>query len=793
MASGGRAQTFFHPWLEAVLFGLVPLVYSILQTRSMLIFNHFSIFARTAISTLLYEKAMHISASGKASTNTGQVVNMMSTDASQLQRLIQNGGLILVSPLVIIASLILIFIELGNATWVGVGLMLFLIPVNGILLSVVSNMRKRVLKYSDLRVKLMNEILTGIRIIKYYAWEKPFQYEVERLRANELKYLTNMAYVSAAGFSLLMQSAPIIQLILVFYTYVQIQDEALTVSSTFAIVSLFTYMRVPLALLTMGMLQYSQSKVSLRRFSRYLQLRDIEKYVNNDVSSSDGIIAQSIGCIVIQNGSFSWTSAGADVSLTNHDVNKRKSQRRSTVGSSSRSSKTSILSESNEFQNSILEANSLGLTMLEDSESINIPALRNINVSIKPGELIAVVGTVGSGKSSLLSAILGDMEPTLGSSVLIPNGRNNCVNFMSYCCQSPWVINSSLKGNILLGRDFDEARYNLVIEACALIDDIRSLPAGDSTEIGERGINLSGGQKARVALARALYSPDIKILLLDDSLAAVDAHVGEHLFSRAVCGDLCGTMTRIMVTNHLPFLSRCDRVLVMENGEIKHFDTYVDLLAAGVVFPGEIEFDVHQGGDQNRSIGFGKEKATANDQKNIKDMKEYGHHLISKEERKEGSITGSVYSHYVHAGGVFKVIALLSVQAAGRTAEVLGAFWLGHWATVAGNAFMEGIPLTKEKTIFYVDIYALYGMLGVVGLTVRAIFIAWHRLYASQTLHDNLTRSILRAPVAFFDGRLLIALTFSNIISLDIFLLNLIHSASYSYWAGSQQIRSRYG
>merc|ERR1712071_313366 len=160
---------------------------------------------------------------------------------------------------------------------------------------------------------------------------------------------------------------------------------------------------------------------------------------------------------------------------------------------------------------------------------------------------------------------------------------------MGYCNQTPWVVNDTLKGNILFGRDFDEKRYDKVVKACALLDDLAILPAGDMTEIGERGINLSGGQKARVCLARAMYSAETKILLLDDPLSAVDAHVGDHLFTKAIKGEISRGTTRILVTHHVHFLPRCDYVIVMEDGKIAHQGKYNDLILKGVEFKGAIE------------------------------------------------------------------------------------------------------------------------------------------------------------------------------------------------------------
>ena len=203
--------TFLHPWIEVAGLGLLPSLTSILQTRSQTIFQHGAIFVRTAVSTLLYEKSLSVSAAGRATTNTGQVVNMMSNDTTQLQRFIQFGGMTLVAPLPIVVVLVLIYRQVGQATWVGVGFMVALAPVNVVVFSVVGKMRRKVLKYSDLPVKAMNEILAGIRIIKYYAWEKPFRAEVGKIRDKELKALTNLAYVSAVGFLLILLSAPIIQ------------------------------------------------------------------------------------------------------------------------------------------------------------------------------------------------------------------------------------------------------------------------------------------------------------------------------------------------------------------------------------------------------------------------------------------------------------------------------------------------------------------------------------------------------------------------------------------------------
>jgi ATP-binding cassette subfamily C (CFTR/MRP) protein 1 len=764
---------FKHPWVEVVALGVLPVAISLLQTRNQVIMAHCAVYVRTAVSTLLYRKSLRISAAGRAKTSTGQVVNMMSNDTTQLQRFLQFAGMTLVAPFQIIISLVLIYGQVGNATWVGVGFMLFLAPVNTVVFSVVSKMRRRVLKYSDMRVKMMNEILGGIRIIKFYAWERPFGKEVDKIRENELDALTKLAYVSAVGFSLILLSAPIIQPILVFLTYVSIQDEPLDAATAFTTVALFNIMRFPFAFMPMGLLQYIQSKISLRRLERYLQLPELVEYVIADDESAEG-------SIIVKNGTFSWVDPdAAPIKPIQHEKKKKKKKKRrsSSAGNGDSDITSNVDSEMRDTIHSLAST-----TSSEISRGPTI-TLQDINFSIEPGMLVAVVGPVGSGKSSLLSAILGEMEPLNDSKVHIPQSEasKSTSGFVSYCSQSPWVVNDTLRGNIIFGREYDEQRYKKIIELCALVDDFAILPAGDMTEIGERGINLSGGQKARVSLARAMYAKSTKILLLDDPLSAVDSHVGEHLFAKAIAGEETKNTTRVLVTHHVHFLPRCDKVIVMNQGRIEHQGTYADLIAQGVDFAGAVDASKHANDESNDEKATKKESSIVDEDdkaaiidkdktaaevkdeetegKNESSMRAKGEKLVSTEEREEGSVAGSAYIIYAKAGGLIAWFTAITVQGIGRGSEVGSTFWLSYWAAQSLNATMNGNPHTASDTYYYVGIYALFGMVGVLGLTIRSLALAYHRLGASRKLNSDLTKSILRAPVAFFDvtpiGRIL--------------------------------------
>jgi ABC-type multidrug transport system fused ATPase/permease subunit len=259
-----------------------------------------------------------------------------------------------------------------------------------------------------------------------------------------------------------------------------------------------------------------------------------------------------------------------------------------------------------------------------------------------------------------------------------------------------------------------------------------------------------------------MYSQETQIMLLDDPLSAVDAHVGEHLFKEAITGAVSRGTTRVLVTHHVHFLPRCDAVIILEKGRISHMGKYADLVAKGVDFKGAVEVEKKETADgeaeegeevkdaaestDKPAAGDGKE-STAADAK----MKKAGEKLISDEEKEEGSVQGSNYKHYARAGGVIAFVSIFVIQGIGRASELMANFWLSFWANASTQADIAGDRLTAQETTWYLGIYAAFGLGGVICLTFRAVIMAVHRLKASRKLHDELIESILRAPVSFFD------------------------------------------
>lgn len=766
---------YVNPWVEVAGLFIVPLVASILLTRHMVIMQHCAVFARTACSTLLFQKALRVSPSGRARTNTGQVVNMMSVDTNVIMRFVQLAGMTVVTPLQIVISLVLIEKQVGSATWVGIGFLFALVPLNAIIFSSVAKLRRRVLKWQDARVKMTNDVLTGIRVIKYMAWERPFRGEIGNVREEELKALTTLTLVMLVGFSAILFAAPIIQIILVFMTYVLTQTQPLTASVAFTTVALFNMLRFPFAILPMGAMQWIQAQIGMNRMMKYLSLPELKQYVvdGEDPARDDDDGEGGPASISMTGCAFAWSDGSIDsgkplfkdIDAKEKENKRASSNRRSSMQTSSIFRRISVKDRGRDSKaTSITNGESLGDV---ESEGSSHPfVLRDITCRIEPGSLTCVIGEVGCGKSSILSAMLGEMEALDESKVYIPRGEqgSDAVNFTAFCSQTPWVVNATLRDNIVFGRAFDQMRYDKVLDACALRADIAILPSNDMCEIGERGVGLSGGQKARVCLARALYSPETSLLLLDDPLSSVDSHVGEHLFNEAISGDVTKEVTRVMVTHHTQYLHRCDWIIVMEEGKIKEQGTYSDLLERGINFAGAVNArgdrsSLNQSANANpvKAPMTAKEASTSldgDDKTNAQATPAEGdkrHSLITAEGREEGAVAKEAYYLYIQAGTVFLAVIFLVFQAGAKAFEVLSSFWLAKWAYDTVAAEVVGDPLTDSQTMRYLLIYAAFGLCGVGFLIARGYALAYHRLRSSRKLHADMLKSILRAPVAFFD------------------------------------------
>ncbi|CAH1793470.1 unnamed protein product [Owenia fusiformis] len=457
---------------------------------------------RSAIVAAVYRKALTLNNTAKKSSTVGEIVNLMAVDSQKLLEAPPFIHMIWSAPITIAFALYFLWQQLGPSVLAGLGVTVIMIPINAVLAGKIRDFQIRQMKLKDGRIKLMNEVLSGMKVLKLYAWEGAFQEKILEIRNQEIAVLRASQLFQAVS-SLSWFCAPFLVALASFATYVSVSEtNILTAQRAFVSLSLFNIMNAPLAQIPAVITYLVQCAVSIGRLSRFLKNPELD--VENVKLETNQENAMSI-----RDGTFSWDKDDA-------------------------------------------------------------PVLHDVNMRIPEGKLVAVVGMVGCGKSSLISALLGDMEVMKGSISL----RGS----VAYVPQQAWIQFNTLKNNIIFGAPLDDERYEDIIKETTLKTDLEILQGGDQTEIGEKGINLSGGQKQRVSLARAVYQ-NKDIYLLDDPLSAVDAHVGKHIFDNVIGpAGILRNKTRVLVTNGINFLPKCDEIIVLNNGTISETGTFAQLL-----------------------------------------------------------------------------------------------------------------------------------------------------------------------------------------------------------------------
>ncbi|XP_016987825.1 multidrug resistance-associated protein 1 isoform X6 [Drosophila rhopaloa] len=677
---------------------------------------------RTALINAIYRKALRISNSTKKESTVGEIVNLMAVDAQRFMELTTYLNMIWSAPLQIALALYFLWQQLGPSVLAGLAVMIILIPVNGVIASRIKTYQIRQMKYKDERVKLMNEVLSGIKVLKLYAWEPSFEKQVLDIRDKEIATLRSTAYLNA-GTSFLWSCAPFLVSLVTFATYVLIdENNVLDATKTFVSLSLFNILRFPLTMLPMLITNLVQTQVSVKRINKFLNSEELDpNSVLHDPSKPHPMS--------IENGEFSW---GDEITL------------------------------------------------------------RNINIEVPKNSLVALVGTVGSGKSSVVQAFLGEMEKLAGVV--------NTVGKLAYVPQQAWIQNATVRDNILFGKPYDRKHYNKVIDACALRADIDILSAGDLTEIGEKGINLSGGQKQRISLARAVYS-DADLYLLDDPLSAVDSHVGKHIFEEVIGPKgLLARKSRVLVTHGVTFLPQVSSIYVIKMGEISESGTFDQLVKNKGAFADFIIQHLQDGNEEEEELNQIKrqisstgdvpellgsvEKAiklarteslsdsisvTSADSlmggggslrrrtkrqnshdsvasaASLKKKQEVEGKLIETEKSQTGGVDFAVYKHYIKSVGIFLSVATLVLNFVFQAFQIGSNLWLTKWAND------ENVSNDTGLRDMYLGVYGAFGFGQVTSYLFCSLSLALGCIYCSKALHERLLTFVFRWPMELFD------------------------------------------
>ncbi|KAH8915903.1 ABC transporter [Atractiella rhizophila] len=674
--------------------------------------------ARGALISAIYRRAMVLSGKARITLNNGRLVNHISTDVSRIDfaaGFFHMGWTSVIQFCVVLAILL---VNLGYSALAGVAIIVAFSPVQGQLMKVMFGLRKRIMVYTDQRAKLIRELMNGIKIIKLFAWENPYLEKVNSIRMKELSILRRLLIVRAGNMAVFM-SIPLLGSVVGFVVY-DLTGHVQNPAVIFTSLTLFQLLRMPLTMLPVSL------STTTDAWNALLRLRDV--FTAERKQDMFVIDRSSEWAVDVRDGSFRWEASAPPVD----DAKKGKGP--GGKGPGGKGPGGPPAEKKKWWKREKKDANKKALP--EKKENLDPPMeLNNVNLQIPRGQLVAIVGPVGSGKSSLLSALIGEMRRTSGEVIF---GGN-----LGFVAQMAWIQNATLRDNITFGRPFDEERYWQAIHDSCLEPDLEMLPNGDQTEIGEKGINLSGGQRQRVNIARALYF-DADVIALDDPLSAVDAHVGRYLFDNAIKGALANK-TRLLVTHALHFLPQVDYILVMERGKISERGTYEELMAKGEAFSNLMK---DFGGVNEKEEEEEKEKKSEPDEKKRKKFQK-GAALMQEEERAAGSVSRQVYFAFAHAGGTFLIIALILSLISFQASAVLSNYWLVWWQ---GDQF-------NQSRGFYLGVYASLGVIQTIFAFAMGSCGVLVGFSASKWLHREAIKRVMRSPQSFFDttplGRIL--------------------------------------
>ncbi|XP_047611777.1 ATP-binding cassette sub-family C member 4-like [Phacochoerus africanus] len=655
---------------------------------------------RVAVCHMIYRKALRLSNSATRETSTGQIVNLLSNDVNRFDQVMMFLHFLWVGPLQAVAVTALLWMEVGISCLAGMAVLILLLLLQSCMGKSFSSLRSETAAYTDDRIRTVSEVITGIRTVKMYTWEKSLADLIARLRRKEVSKILRSSYLRGLNLA----SFFALSKIMVFVTFITIVllGNVITASQVFVVVTLFEALRLTGTLhFPMAVEKVSEAVVSIRRVKNFLLLDEVSER-NSQLPSDGETIVQ------LQDFTAFWDKASG------------------------------------------------------------IPTLQGLCFTVRPGELLAVVGPVGAGKSSLLNAVLGELPPSQGQVTV--RGR------IAYVPQQPWLFPGTVRSNILFGKKYEKDRYEKVLKACALEEDLQLLVGGDLTVVGDRGTPLSAGQKARISLARAVYQ-DADIYLLDDPLSAVDAGVSKHLFEQCIRQALHEKIT-ILVTHQLRYLKDASQILILKDGKIMKKGTYVEFPKPGVDFEDILlktneEAEPSRVPDSRTLRGRPSEPSVQPQESPRPSLEDAAPEdqdtetiqvALSLESRSEGKVDFKTYKDYFTAGAHWNIIIfLILINIAAQVSYVLQDWWLSSWAnelsTLYAVSYGKGNIISVPDPGWYFTPYSVLTAGTVLFGISRSRLMFYVLVNSSQTLHKRMLESVLRAPVLFFDrnptGRIL--------------------------------------
>ncbi|GAA5873644.1 hypothetical protein JCM1840_002987 [Sporobolomyces johnsonii] len=740
------------------------------------------------------EKGKKAVEEGRGTSSTGKIVSLMGGDANKISMQLMTLSSLVTAPFELVIAIAFLYQLLGWTSIAGLSILAISLPLNQMLVKRRIKLHRSMLSARDSRIEVINELFNAIRFVKYSANEDAWLGKVNERRETELGWLLKTR-LNNLNLNILWNFTPDLVMLISFACFTLILGEQLTVPVAFTSLALFALVRGPMATLPMSITGLLQTYVCIQRLEQFFEEPEVDSWVS---------------ALREETASSSSTSAFRDVGITN--------------GTFRYSEEAKTDADAAGTINGASAAPSVGHNPFEAQEPEF--ELKDITVAFPEGKLSLVVGPTGSGKSSLFLALLGEMS-CLSGEIHLRKGTagqdldasTGLYDGVAYAAQLPWLQHDSIKNNILFGSPYEKERYEQVIEVCALKTDLQMFDAGDETEIGERGISLSGGQKARVALARAVYSR-AKTVLLDDPLSAVDSHTARHLYRKCLKGPLLENRTVVLVTHHISLcLGGSDYLVRVSDGRIAMQGAVADLDKSEITSE-LVEEDEEAADAEDEDVKEREGTIDASDSKEVEHAAtqalappsadtpaessnstrapspaldassatpKVAGKLVEEEARATGRVKWKVYALYLGAAGLWTWIAIVGLIFAGRAFRVADRWWFRLWGEsyrvsntlffrlflpsqnqLALSAFdaqpvdsltLPELPSASDHVGFYLTGYLVICLLNL-ALTILGILAAFNGSFkASRTLFTNSLTRVVHAPFRYFDqtpvGRIL--------------------------------------
>ena len=718
--------------------------------------------ARALYMSLVYEHALSLSVSQLKGTNQGVLYNMAMTDAQRFYEISQHMNLFWTTPYQIIVILIYLTLTLGYSAFAGVGCLLLILPLNIYLASLKYAIRAKQVFFADSRVRLCSEIIGGIDVVKLFSWEVPYFNMIRDIRDKQLKFVLKELYVFALAIILLV-STPLLASVSTFLVFVLAEGRVLQPDDSFSTLAFFNVLKFPLLYLSQLLMILAQVLVAIDRLRKFLSI----------VGEATHLFIETKPTIergAKQNGKYVESLSIAEEYNENH------------------LSKPLI---------SMKNANFFWSETKDRSDSCFW--LKDITVDVYPRNLFMLYGPVGHGKSSFTHALIGEMYHEGGD-------KQRNTYSVAFCAQSPWIFHASIMENILFGNKLDKERFKTVLTTCLLWTDLENLQDREKTIIGERGVSLSGGQKARIALARAIYA-DRDLVILDDPLSSLDLSVGNKIFEN-LFNEKTGFLLNksvLMSTNSPQHVLRGDKILVVFNGRIIYQGSGKELKNFPVTSAKEEE--INELKQVLNSLIYGASFDNEEDNLVVKstltvsevctgdlmDENFEGFQLMTVEDRVRGTTLTTIIPMSIKAaGGYTWMIFVLFFMLCERLFYVFSEFWLRYWADAYDGPPIPTLPDGDSGRVFYSVGYVLLVTLSIFSLVVRCFTFVYGGSRAARVLFLNMLWRVMRSPMSFFDttpiGRVNNRFSFDIDVVDDAMVQNLLGLVASLFWVISTAI-----